>query len=100
MKRIEPEQIGALIDRLMSENNLSDEVMRRKVCYLWPEVVGQGINRYTTRRWIQDSTLHVYISSPALKNDLMFHRTRLIALLNQAAGADPSSPVITDIAIH
>lgn len=100
MKRVDPEQIGKVIDTLLRENNLTDEVRRRRLCYLWPEVVGPGINRYTTRRWLQGTTLHVYISSPALKNDLMFHRSRLLSLLNQAVGATPQSPVITEIAIH
>ena len=40
--------------------------------------------------------MHVYISSASLKNELSYHRNRLVQLLNEAVGAD----VITSIELH
>ena len=68
----------------------------QRVCTLWPEIVGPTINRFTTRRWIDRDVLHVAISSAALRNDLMFHRERLIAHLNRAAGKN----IISNIIFH
>ncbi|MDE6152773.1 MAG: DUF721 domain-containing protein [Muribaculaceae bacterium] len=96
MKRSDPLSIKELIDRVLDDDSVRDAARAQRLCYLWPEIVGQGINRYTTRRYVADGILHVYLSSAPLKNELQFHRSRLIDLLNQAVGAD----VITDIHIH
>ena len=96
MKRRDPISIKDLIDRVLEDDNVRDKARAQHVCYLWPEVVGPGINRYTTRRYVNNGILHVHISSASLKNELMFNRTRLVQLLNQAVGCE----VITDIQIH
>lgn len=96
MKRTDPVSIKQLIDRILDEDSVRDAARAQRVCYLWPEIVGPGINRYTTRRYVADGILHVYITSAPLKNELQFHRDRLVGLLNDAVG----TPVITDIHFH
>ena len=96
MKRTDPEQVGDLVKRILQENNLDGLADRQLICSLWPEIVGQGINRYTTRRWVDGKKLHVVISSAALKNELTFHRDKLTDALNRGAG----KTIITDVIIH
>lgn len=96
MKRRYPERIDLIIEKALKENDIGASINEQKICYLWPEIVGPGINRYTTRRFVESGTLHVFISSASLKNELQFMRSHLIAELNKAAGAD----VINAIAIH
>lgn len=97
MKRTDPIRVGDIIRRVMQEEDTSGEMLRRQASYLWTEVVGPGINGYTYRRNVTpDGTLHVYISSAPLKNELSFMRTRLMNELNARVGAD----VITNIVIH
>ena len=96
MKRTDPQSIKELIDKVLDDDSVRDVARAQRLCYLWPEIVGQGINRYTTRRYVVDGVLHVYLSSAPLKNELQFHRSRLVELLNQAVGAD----VINDINFH
>lgn len=96
MKRTDPEQIGNLVKRLLRENNLDGLADRQLISSLWPEIVGPGINRYTTRRWVDNEKLHVVISSAALKNELMFHRQKLTDALNHSAGKN----IIKDVIIH
>lgn len=96
MKRTEPEQIGALVNRLLKENNLDEKLLQQKAAFLWKDVVGEGINRYTTRRYVSGTVMHVYLSSAPLKNELLFMRDRLLKALNQAIG----EPFLTDIQIH
>ena len=95
MKRTDQEQVGDLVKRILQENNLDGLADRQLICSLWPEIVGQGINRYTTRRWVDDKKLHVVISSAALKNELTFHRDKLTDALNRGAG----KTIITDVII-
>lgn len=96
MKRRDAQSIKDIIDVALSESGVSGVIDEQRLCYLWPEVVGQGINRYTIKRYVENGVLHVYLSSAALKNELQFHRTRLIEELNKAAGKN----VITNIIIH
>lgn len=97
MKRTEPISVASIIDSVFNEGDSARRMLLSKASYLWIEVVGEGINRHTVRRYVTDNgTLHVYISSPALRNDLSFHRTRLLEEINARLG----KPVLTDIQIH
>lgn len=96
MKRRYPELIGNIIEKALKENEISSSLNEQKISYLWSEIVGPGINRYTTRRFVESGTLHVFISSASLKNELQYMRSHLIEELNKAAGAN----VINRIVIH
>lgn len=96
MKRSDAQSIKEIIDVALSQSGVSGVIDEQRVCYLWPEIVGPGINRYTIKRYVERGVLHVYLSSAALKNELQFHRSRLVESLNSAAGKN----VITNIIIH
>ncbi|MDE7442908.1 MAG: DUF721 domain-containing protein [Muribaculaceae bacterium] len=96
MKRTQPQAISEIVEEVFRQNGMAQAVAEQRICYLWPEIVGPGINRYTTRRYVDRGTLHVYLSSSSLKDDLSYMRQSLIDQLNRAAGTN----VITSIAIH
>ena len=96
MKRTEAMTVGDIIDKLLREDNINHQFDEQKAVYLWPEFVGQGINRYTTSRWVKNGVLHLHISSAPLRNELMMNRTLLIRHLNEAIGSE----VIHDIVIR
>lgn len=96
MKRSDPKSIKEVIDLVLDDESIRDTARAQRICFLWPEIVGQGINRHTSRRYVADGILHVYIDSAPLKNELNFSRSHLVELLNKAAGAN----VITDITFH
>lgn len=97
MKRTEAMSVGDIIDRVMFEGDNSRRVLLQRASYLWIEVVGPGINSYTTRRYVtDDGVLHVYLSSAPLKNELSFCRSRLVSSINEALGQE----IITDICFH
>lgn len=96
MKRTDPQHIAKIIDSVMLEGPDANQVLQQRASYLWVEIVGPGINRYTTRRYVKDGVLHVYLSSAPLKNELSFNRRQLVEQLNRAVGSN----VITDIEFH
>lgn len=96
MKRHEPRLLVDIIKESLRGDGLELRFNEQRVIYLWPEIVGPGVNRYTTRRFIDRGVLHVYMSSASLKNELSFMRASLVEALNRAAGSD----VITDIVFH
>lgn len=96
MKRTEPISIKQLIDRVMLEGDTRETVMQQRASYMWTEVVGAGVNRYTFRRYVDKGVLHVYITSAALKNDLAFMRRNIVEEINRRLGAE----VLVDVVIH
>lgn len=96
MKRTEPQLLNDIIKEYLRADGMEQRHNEQRAAYLWSEIVGPGVNRYTTRRFVNHGVLHVYISSASLKNELSFHRTRLIDALNRAVGSN----AITDIVFH
>lgn len=98
MKRTEPQQIGDIIQDVFERAGQKDNADRYRALVNWGNIVGGGINSLTTRRYVTDAgIMHVYISSAAVKQELMFKRSRLLEELNRYAGAPDA---ITDIVIH
>lgn len=96
MKRTEPKSIAQLIDESIEKAGMKDVVAEQRACYLWPEIVGQGINRYTFKRYVDRGVMHVYLTSAALKNELFFNRAALVEQINRAVG----ETAITSIVFH
>ncbi len=96
MKRTEPKILADIINESLQRDGLDTAMAEQRALYMWPEIVGSGVNRYTTRRYVDHGIMHVYLSSAVLKNELSFHRSSLVEQLNRAAGAD----VISQIVLH
>lgn len=80
----------------MERAGLTDSLNEQRASAAWADVVGPGINRYTTRRYVDRGTLHVYLSSASLKNELSFARSRLAEAINRAIGSE----TVKEIVLH
>ena len=97
MKRTEPQLIGDIIAEVMSQAGLSDVMARQRACHLWSELVGPGVTRYTSRRFVtDDGILHVYITSAPLAQEISMSRSMLVEELNRRVGCE----AIKDIKIN
>lgn len=97
MKKTEAQSVGDIIHEVFCRAGMEETEARQRALYHWVDVVGPGVNRLTTRRFVdRQGVMHVYISSAPLKADLQFMRSRLVEQLNNAVG----SRAITDLIIH
>ncbi|THG54963.1 DUF721 domain-containing protein [Muribaculum caecicola] len=97
MRPTEPKLINEIIQQYMRADGIAGKASRQQASYLWTEIVGPGINRYTTRRYVtDDGIMHVYLSSAVLKQELTFQRSHLVDAINRAVGQQ----AITDIVFH
>ena len=96
MKRRDPLRVDAIIRQAITAAGADESYERARASYLWVEVVGPTVNRYTVRRWIQQDELHVVIASASLKNELSFSKERIVRHLNSLVGKD----VISKLVIH
>ncbi len=96
MKKYEAMSVADIIQQAISSTGNRDEYHKQQVCFLWGEVVGPYINKFTMRRFISGTVMHVYLSSAILKSELSFQKQALVQKLNSLAGKE----VITDLFIH
>lgn len=96
MKRTDPESIRQIVDRVLDAQVGRTAMLEHRASYLWPNIVGSGVNAHTTRRYVKSGELHVYIDSAPLKTELEFQKSRIAEAINNAIGAD----VLKKIVIH
>ena len=77
----------------LRELGLETPLLQKRLIDSWPTVAGEAIARYTTNVRIQNQTLFVSLSIPALRADLSMRRQEFVQRLNQHVGAQ----VIADI---
>jgi predicted nucleic acid-binding Zn ribbon protein len=96
MKRTEPMTIRQIIDKVMDNSARRDDILEMRAASLWPDVVGSGVNSYTTRRSVKEGVLHVYLSSGPLKSELSFRREAIITAINNILGKE----IVKSIQFH
>ena len=85
--------IGELVMKNLREQGLETPLLQRRLVDSWPTVAGAAIARYTRDVRIQNQTLYVSLTVPALRADLSMRRTELVRKLNNYVG----SQVIADV---
>lgn len=93
MKRSHSESLGELVRQYLRQQGLEAPLNEFRLINGWEHVMGPIIARYTRDIVIRNQTLHVQISSPVLRQELMMQRHELVARLNAYVG----SQVIIDI---
>lgn len=93
MERRESEQIGKLIQMFMRINGIETPYNEHRIIEAWPVVMGKIIAQYTKNIFIKNQVLHVQITSPAIKQNLMMERKSIVCRLNEYVEAQ----VIEDI---
>ena len=68
-------------------NGLETPLLQKRIVDSWQEVVGEMISRYTLNVYIENQTLVVRMSSPALRQELSMRRDYYVELLNNKVSA-------------
>lgn len=80
-------KIGDAIVQYLRENNLEQSVLDVQIEEVWPQVMGDVVNRLTRSVEVRDGVLYVRVNSAALKAQLFENRFELVRKLNEAVGA-------------
>lgn len=86
MKRTNAKSIAEIIGDFMQQEDIESAMLEHKALQLWGQVVGPGVNRFTTDRRVDNGVITVRIASAPLRNDLMLSRSSIIAQLNSLVG--------------
>lgn len=96
MKRTDPLSLRQIIDRVMDTSARRDDILAMRAASLWADVVGPGVNRMTSRRYVSKGVLHVYLTSGPLKSDLSFRRAEIARAINDILGLE----IVKEIRLH
>jgi len=94
MKRTNARTVGNIISDVLRQERLDVQFNEHRALSLWPQIVGDGINRYTISRSVRDGVMTVRLSSAALSNELMLNRSHIISRINEALGAEVIREII------
>lgn len=93
MRRSKAEQVGDIVRLFMRQEGLETPYNQYRLVNSWEEVMGEGIARFTSEKFIKNQTLFVKITSPVVKNDLMMVRSSIVKKLNDAVGCQVISEI-------
>ena len=81
------------IEAFLKENKLDTKINETKLIGAWEEVTGKLIARHTIDIYVKNRVLFVKVDAAALREELSYQKSKLLAKLNKSAGVD----VIEDI---
>lgn len=96
MRRSNTEQIGDVVQQFLRLNGIETPYNQYRLVAAWPTVMGELVQRYTGNIFIKNQNLHVQITSPAIKQNLLMEHRSLARRLNEHVGAQ----VIEDIIFY
>jgi predicted nucleic acid-binding Zn ribbon protein len=93
MRRSKTISLAEAMQDYIKEMKLGDKLREVGILDSWENTVGKAIASRTTKVYIRDGVLYVYLKSSIVRNELMMIREALREKLNERAGAE----VIKDI---
>lgn len=81
------------IEAFLKENKLDTKINETRLIGAWEEVTGKLIARHTIDIYVKNRVLFVKVDAAALREELSYQKSKLLAKLNKSAGVD----VIEDI---
>lgn len=80
--------ISDLLKEFVDTNNLQQGLDKVNVRNAWENMMGNGVNNYTTNIVLKQDTLYVQLSSSVLREELSYGKEKIIAMLNESLGKD------------
>ena len=87
------QSLRTLILHNLRVQGLETPLLQKRLVDAWPIVAGPAVARYTREAFIQNQTLVVRLTMPALRTELSMQRSELVRRLNNHVGEQ----VIVDI---
>ena len=80
--------IQDILKEFVSSNNLQSGLDKVNVLEAWLNLMGNGVNNYTTAIELKRETLYVQLSSSVLREELSYGSEKIVSMLNEALGKD------------
>ncbi len=78
--------IKEVISSLLGEYKLQDKISEVNIVQSWEKLMGKLIAKNTNKIYIKDKKLFLYLESPALKQELIYSKSKIIDIINKETG--------------
>jgi predicted nucleic acid-binding Zn ribbon protein len=96
MPRSNDQTLGDAIREFLHSYHLEDKLNETKVIKAWGKIVGSMVEKHTHGLYIRNRILFVKVDSSALRQELSYSRSRLVASLN----AEVKGSIIDEIVLN
>jgi hypothetical protein len=86
MRRSNVQNISEVVSELLKKFNIDHKIKEIRLINSWEEVLGKNVARVTTKIFIKNRILFVYLQSPVVRNELMMLKSGILKALNDKAG--------------
>lgn len=80
--------IADALKEFVETNKLETGLNKVNVADAWANLMGNGVNNYTTAVNLERDTLYVQLSSSVLREELSYGKEKIIAMLNEELGKE------------
>ena len=84
----EESPISDVLKQFISQNKLEAGMDVVNVRDAWKNLMGNGVNTYTTEIQLKGSTLYVALSSAVLREELSYGKDKIIKMINEELRKD------------
>lgn len=82
----ENQPIQDVLKEFVNTNNLQSGLDRVNVREAWVNLMGNGVNNYTSAIELKHETLYVQLKSSVLREELSYGNEKIIKMLNESIG--------------
>jgi hypothetical protein len=82
----EHQNMSEALNEFVQTNKLQAGLDKIDVREAWVELMGNGVNNYTTNILLKNKTLYVQLSSSVLREELSYGKSKIIAMINEHLG--------------
>ena len=80
--------LNEALNEFIKENKLQKGMDKVDAKEAWANLMGNGVNNYTTGVELKNETLFVSLSSSVLREELSLGKTKIIAMINEELGRE------------
>ena len=94
-RKSEPSAIGDAVKDMLKAFRIEDKFDETNLINQWEKVMGPPIAKRTTKIYISNKKLYVYLNSAPLKHELNMSRDKILVLLTKEFG----KPIVNEVVI-
>ncbi|MCX2681554.1 DUF721 domain-containing protein [Galbibacter sp. EGI 63066] len=87
-RRNEYISLSDALKEFVNENKLEKGMDKIDVRNAWQNLMGNGVNNYTTQIQLKRDTLYVSLSSSVLRQELSYGKDKIIKMINEELGKE------------
>ncbi|MBK8291272.1 MAG: DUF721 domain-containing protein [Flammeovirgaceae bacterium] len=88
------QHIGQAIQQLLNRYHIKSRFDEANLISSWERMVGKPVAKRTKKLYMRNQVLFVELDSPAMKNDLSIHKSKIIEVFQKEFGSDVIKEIV------